>query len=241
MALRIALVALVGNLTLTAQQQRDTFEVASVKMSPSAVSEGGCAPNSFIRGQRFAATNCPLGFLIMYAYDISQQQLSGQHSLLGDKFDISAKAEHPASQSQMKGMLQSLLEDRFRLKLRRDTKEIPVYALVVGKGGPKFHQSHAGVENGPKFAKGGTGQTLMQNASIADFLFSISKFADRMIVDKSGLEDKYDFDITRVLELRNPDAPSVFTVVEELGLKLDPRKNIMPVFVIEQVERPSAN
>ena len=123
-----------------AQQREKTapvsFESASVKLSSS---EGRCAPNRSV-GQTFTVTNCPLGELILFAYDVLQQQVSGQASLLEDKYEVTAKAEHPVSRSEVKRMLQTLLKDRFKLTLRRETREIPVYAPVVARAGPKISE-----------------------------------------------------------------------------------------------------
>src|SRR6185295_10807672 len=103
-------------------------------------------------------------------------------------------------------MLQSLLEDRFHLKLRSETKEVPVYVLVVGKAGPKFRENKSDSIGNAIIARGTAGQILLQNASMGDFVSSLSKFVDRILVDTTGLTGKYDFDVTNFLNLRSPDA-----------------------------------
>lgn len=212
-----------------------SFEVASVKSSSG---EARCAPNASV-GQTFTVKNCELGSLIVYAYDVLQQQVSGQLSLLNEKYDITAKTEHPVSRSQMKRMLQTLLEDRFKLALRRDTKETPVYALVVGQDGPRFHPSQPASDEGPKPVQGSAGQLLLQNTGMSDLVFALSRrIADRIIVDKTGLTGKYDVDMTWYLELGKPNPPSVFTAVQALGLKLEPKNSLVEFLVIEHVEKP---
>jgi uncharacterized protein (TIGR03435 family) len=111
--------------------EKIAFQAASVHSSDS---EARCAPNASV-GQTFTVKNCELGALILFAYDVLQQQVSGETSLLGEKYDVTATAEHPVSRSEMKRMLQTLLEDRFKLTLRHETKKTPVYAIVVAEGG----------------------------------------------------------------------------------------------------------
>jgi uncharacterized protein (TIGR03435 family) len=215
-----------------------SFKTASVKLSDS---EGRCAPNRSV-GQTFTVTNCPLGELILFAYDVLQQQVSGQTSLLGEEYDVTAKAEHAVSRSEMRRMLQTLLKDRFKLTLHRETKEIPVYALVVAKDGPKFHECQTASEGGPTPVKGSEGQLIFQNTAMSDIVFALSRrIADRIIVDKTGLTGKYDFDMTWYLKLGKPDPPPVFTAVQELGLQLEPQQSPVEFLVIDHVDKPSGN
>ena len=223
----------------------ETFEAASIKLNK--VGGEGCSSTNS-GGQTYLAKNCPLGGLIMSAYGVSQQRISGpagQSSYLADKYDITARAEHPVTRTRMQMMLQSLLEDRFNLKIHREMKETPVYALVVGKGGPQFQQSQAGADEGPKSVKGSGGQILAQNLSMSDFLAFLSRrITDRIVEDRTGLKGRYDIEMTRLLELGrpdDPDAPSVFTVIQELGLKLEPQKLPVEHLVIDHVEKPSEN
>jgi uncharacterized protein (TIGR03435 family) len=102
---------------------------------------------------------------------VPQEQVAGQTSLLGEKYDIAAKAGQPVSRSEMKRMLQSLLAARFKLRLLRETKDTPVYALVVGKDGRKFHESPTASDEGPKPVKGSTGQLIFHNMAMADLVF----------------------------------------------------------------------
>jgi uncharacterized protein (TIGR03435 family) len=131
------------------------------------------------------------------------------------------------------------LKDRFKLRLRRETKETPVYAIVVGKDGPKFQHTKAPFDGGPKPVKGSAGQLILQNTEMSDIVFALSRrISDRMVVDKTGLTGKYDFDMTWYLKLGKPNPPSVFTAVQELGLKLEPRVSPVEFLTVEHVERP---
>jgi uncharacterized protein (TIGR03435 family) len=96
------------------------------------------------RGGRFTATNCSLGLLIQYAYDVMQFQISGAPDWVqSDRYDIAAKAEGDPPVNEIRAMLQGLLEDRFQLKHHWETKEAPVYHLVVSKTG-KLRESEPG-------------------------------------------------------------------------------------------------
>jgi uncharacterized protein (TIGR03435 family) len=213
-----------------------SFEAASIRLSDG---DGRCAPNRSV-GQTFTVTNCPLGELVLFAYDVLQQQVSGQTSLLEEPYDVTAKAGHPVSRGEIKRMLQALLTDRFKLRLTCETKEIPVYALAVGEGGAKFQPSQTPSDAGPKPVQGSEGRLIFQNTDMSDLVFALSRrIADRMIVDKTGLTGKYDFDMTWYLKLGKPNPPSVFTAVQELGLKLEPMQSQVEFLVVNHVERPA--
>jgi uncharacterized protein (TIGR03435 family) len=120
-----------------------SFDVISIKASK--VSRGASSGGNLPGGERYSATNISLGGMIITAYGVSPLQISAKTTLLGEKYDIEAKAEHPVTNEQMTRMLQALLLDRFKLRLSRELKELPVYALVVGNAGAKVHQSHDGI------------------------------------------------------------------------------------------------
>jgi uncharacterized protein (TIGR03435 family) len=219
---------------------RPSFEVASVKLNKSGVREGSRI--NFYEGQRFTANDYMPGALIMSAYDLGLQQLSGPNGpLFEDRYDIDAKPDHPVSPTLMKRMLQSLLEERFKLRLRREIRQVPVYALVVGKDGPKFHESSRGPNDGP-VADFSSGKPLLKNSAMSDLVMSLSpRVPDRIVVDRTGLKGRYDLEYGWYLALRDPDAPSIFTAIQVLGLKLEPQKSPVEFFVVDHVERPSEN
>ena len=122
-----------------------TFEVASVKPSepqPSGMMRvrmsGG--PGTPDPGQ-LTYTNVSLKNVLATAYEVNDYQISGPNWLDGQRFDIVAKIPQGAPKEQFQQMLQNLLAERFKLKLHHETKELPMYALVVGKGGPKLKES----------------------------------------------------------------------------------------------------
>jgi uncharacterized protein (TIGR03435 family) len=124
-----------------------TFEVASIK--PAAPQEmgrmmmgsnGGPRPGSRDPGQ-YTATNLPLSRLIMEAYNIRSYQVTGPSWIDSTRFDVVAKVPVGATEEQFRLMLQNLLAERFKLKIHKESKDVPIYALLVGKGGIKMKES----------------------------------------------------------------------------------------------------
>ncbi len=183
--------------------------------------------------------------------------------LKSDRYEIVAKAAGDASLDMMNGpMLQALLEDRFRLKVRRETREIPVYALTVTKGGAKLHPfqegscTHCGASGtiqGSNFVLHGQGMTLGEIAK------SLGIGLDRPVIDATGLTGKFDFELEFARDqsaapaLRDPHqvvptaadpstGASIFTAIQEqMGLKLESTKGPGEFLVVDSVERPSQN
>ena len=239
------------------------FEVASVRLNQTEVRGGSMdfSPG----GERFSMTNMPLGALILVAYDITVRQISGPPGFLGEKYDITAKTEHPVKPSEVIRMLRALLEDRFKLVMRRETRQVPVYFLTVAKGGPKLRESAApeGVGTALRIPSraGGTepasGHLVFRKESMPDFAWALSRMAgigDRVVIDKTGLAGSYDFELTFAQDTaprRHPDLPesatlsdrpSLFSALpEQLGLKLESRKAAVDFLVIDHIERPSEN
>jgi uncharacterized protein (TIGR03435 family) len=238
---------------------QNAFEVASVR--PNRTRDRGSM--EFPKGrERFTATNMPLAAIILVAYDITVRQLSGSDPLLSERYDIAATAEHAVGRDEMLRMLQALLVERFHLVVRRETREVPVYALTVARGGPKLHRSDlaeddARVPRTPARA-GGTeqrsGYLIFKGESMPDFAWALSRTVatgDRVVVDQTGLSGIYDFELSFERETAPAGAdvretglqgPSIFSALEEqFGLKLEPRRAPVEFLVIEHVERPTAN
>jgi uncharacterized protein (TIGR03435 family) len=226
-------------------------EVASIRVH-SFASDGRGAPR--IAGNRLTLTG-NLNQLIMYAYDLKSYQLSGgptwatHPSTDSDYYDISAKAEGPVTltQSRARQLLQTLLADRFQLRLHREMKEMPVYALVVGKAGPKFKESTPDATGRMIASVSLTTVTSTFTKSQMDSLVRVlSSAADRPVLDQTRLTGFYDYKLEFA---RDPtaaadesSASSIFTAVQEqLGLKLESQKGSIEVLVIDHAERPSEN
>jgi bla regulator protein BlaR1 len=253
---------------------RPQFEVASVKPSNSADRR---PLFRFGDPGQFTAANVTVKMLIRQAYGIKLFQISGGPGWMdSDLFDIAAKPGGSADIDQVMPMLQSLLAERFQLVIRRDTREMAVYALVVAKNGPKFKESKesdpniidlggrdntAGAPRRPQVTKIRRGLLVAQEAPMAGFAVQLSDFLGRIVLDKTGLMGKYDLklewqpDENQVAMFQamgvpegfgapapDPMGPSVFAALQEqLGLKLESEKGPVELFVIERVERPSAN
>lgn len=174
-----------------------------------------------------------------------------------DRFDIEAKADDETTAAMEKlstkeqdhlesQMLQSLLADRFQLRVHYESKSQPVYELVLAKGGPQIeplppdHKPGWGMKFMP-------GEFVVNGKSISEFAhaLSISNLAGRTVVDKTGLTGNYDFDLkwTPDNDQGTPDAgPTLFTALEEqLGLKLVPAKAPVQTLIVDRVERPTPN
>ena len=263
-----------------------TFEVTSVKpyktSYPIAKGNPDLHGPEFLPGGRFTV-RAPLLMVIAAAYDIPMTgpvfSITGGPAWLNSPesvYEIQATAAEgvipdglsaSARANRMKVMLQALLADRFKLVLRRETKEVPVYALVVGKDGPKIPKADIEEKDCPDIPPsapatseachrftGGRGRGLHARAvDMSDLVTFVQAWTDRPLVDKTGLKGLYrietepwrpmEVDPTRttVDGASVADLPTLFTIFERLGLKMVPEKGNLDVYVIDRVEKPTAN
>jgi uncharacterized protein (TIGR03435 family) len=228
-------------------QPAKTFEVASVKRA-----EGGGPPGDIPRNMddspgHFAMRNVPMRYILEWAYDLKDYEISGPDWIRAeDRYDIVAKAQGPASNEEMRPMLQALVVERFQLKSHRETRELPVYALAPGKGAPKVKDASA-AEDGPGI-KGGPNGVSFHKQPISRLTFLLTRRLDRPVLDLTGLKGVYDFtlDISGLPNgqgVTDPASPSIFSAVQnDMGLKLEARKEPIQILVIDSVNRnPSAN
>ena len=230
-----------------------SFDVASVKP------QAGPCGTTFGAGQGKAGGQCvTLQRIMAFAWRIQEFQITGGPSWVGsDLFDIEGKTSDPnATPDQLRLMLRSLLRDRFALAVRNGQKESVVYALVVGKNGPKIKPSadqSDDVVNGPAPPGAGPNHgairfghgSLTGNAVKLDlFAKMLSEQVDRVVLDRTGLTGRFDLQLrwTPAREDSDNSGPSVFTAIQEqMGLKLESAKAPIDVLVIDHVARPSAN
>jgi uncharacterized protein (TIGR03435 family) len=258
------------------------FEVTSVKQNKSADWRG--MGIEFLPGGRFKATNVPLLIVIATAYDVPFQssRLSGGPDWIRsdkDKYDIEASAEKdaiPAGSSvkardeKIKWMLQSLLADRFKLTIRRETKELPVYALVVGKNGPKLQKSKIEEKDCPEVSDGNTGCHQFMGGQgrglhgkavdMSDMALFVGNWTDRPLVDRTGIKGLFEIDTDGWVPIRprapvapgadpspediamsDPTRPTLYMIFDRLGLKMESSKGPVDMFVIDHVEKPTEN
>jgi uncharacterized protein (TIGR03435 family) len=197
---------------------------------------------------RFAMRNIPLRYAIEWAYDLNDYQVVGPDWIQGeDRYDIVANAPTPAADQQMKPMLQALLEERLKMKSHRETRTLPVYVLIKGKGAPKLKPATPGV---PPNLSGRASDVFFQSQPVSRLTFMLSRRMGIPVLDQTGLNKTYDYTIDiSGLNNFNPrstdDAPgpTIFTAVQDdLGLKLESRKEPIEVLVIDSVDRiPTEN
>jgi uncharacterized protein (TIGR03435 family) len=155
-------------------------------------------------------------------------------------------------------MLQKLLADRFKLAFHREKKELSVYAITVGKTGPKLTKSDGDPNGLPGLGFRGPGRFNGRNANIADFAGIMQTLVlDRPVVDQTGLRDRYDFALNWTPDetqfgglagqLQPPSdkadvPPDLYTAIQQqLGLKIEATKAPVEVLAIDRVEKPSEN
>jgi uncharacterized protein (TIGR03435 family) len=232
-------------------QAPPAFEVASIKVHSFASPDRVGPP---IAGNRLTSGG-NLKQLIIYAYDLKVYQLYGGPTWVAnpstdtDYYDINAKAEgpEPLTQSRARQLLQTLLADRFQLRLHRESREMPVYALVVGKAGPKFKDSAQDATTGMRAKVTlATVASTFTKSDMNSLVRVLSSAADRPVLDQTGLTGFYDYKIEFARDpaaaAAESSAVSIFTAVQEqLGLKLESRKAPIEVLVIDHAERPSEN
>ena len=205
---------------------------------------------------RIVMTNVPLISLVYSAYHIIiDDQISGLPGWArSDRYDIQAKMDEQATaawknltrqeQSQQQQlMIQALLADRCQLKVHRETKQLPVYDLVIAKGGLKMKEAKAAADSRYMF---GPGHFNAQSVSIESLSSSLSGEVGRIIVDKTGLgEKKFEFDLKWTPDDQQGTAdagPSLFAAIEEqLGLKLVSSRGPVETVVVDHMEKPSEN
>ena len=234
--------------------QRLTFEVATIKRNNSADDNRSVRGN----GGRLTITNNQLRNIIRNGWGLQDFQIIGGPDWMNtERWDIVAKAEgNPGPQ--MMVMLQNLLADRFKLVAHKETRELPIYALVFARPdhafGPKLHASPTDCrkEMSAAVARGGPpgpnspllcgirsfpGHFQLNAAAIANFVRNLTAFAGRSIVDKTGLTGVYDADLTWN---ESEEGPSLFTAIQEqLGLKLEAQRGPVDVLVIDSAARPT--
>ena len=256
------------------------FDAASIRKNVDNI--GRCSPDQVQATQSgFHMTNCPLIVALGAAYVPTKGEALGylvEDRIVGmpdwltqERYDIYARIAHsdaeawrdPVRQKEMlRAMMQTLLAERCNLVVHREMKDKPIYALVVGKNGPKLkasepdaveaiwakHPDAVKIPGGSGFFFRGQGSIDIYGATTGTLTLLLSGPAGRPIVDKTGLTGKYDMH----LDMGQPGPPaadgsadpgaSIFSAVQEqLGLKLESQKDQVETLVIDHVERPTEN
>jgi uncharacterized protein (TIGR03435 family) len=310
-----------AGVTLFGQDQAavPAFEVASIKpaapFDPALMMAGKAHIGLKIDEARVDIGNLSLSNLLCLAYRVKPYQISAPDWINTQRFDVLAKLPEGASKDQMPEMLQALLGERFKLTLHREDKEHAVYALVVGKNGPKMKEAppdtNAPGPDGPAPPGPGAGLGQMSRnsdgkgvtiagspmgairtsmgqdgnlhleiskATMAMFADMLTNFVDRPVVDMTELKGTYQVALDLSLDdMRNsaraagltmgaagmpplppggdagrgapiagagsdPASSAIFSNVQKLGLKLEPRKTPVETLVIDHAEKmPTEN
>jgi uncharacterized protein (TIGR03435 family) len=235
------------------------FDVAVIRPNPGDTTGHSHIWSSASDGN-FKAQNVTAMELVRYAFGMPETRITGGPSWMRSaKWDMEAKSD-PATDAQLRGldsapareqkqhMLQALLTDRFGLRVHQETRELPIYALVVAKGGPRFQPSKI---NGTTVNNGNASITVTgTDHTVALLAEQLSRSLGRIVVDQTGLDGRFELSLkwtpddaaagsgTALAET----GPSIFTAIQEqLGLKLESRKGPVPILVIDHIDLPSQN
>jgi uncharacterized protein (TIGR03435 family) len=231
--------------TLSAQP---AFEVASIKPSI-AGREMFRADDIHASPGSLMMNNVTVASCLKWAYKVQDPQIAGPDWIRNDTFSIAAKAGEQAADDQLRAMLQTLLADRFKVQLHRESKTMSGFALVAGKNGPKLASSLS--EGAPEIR--GRMKWIATRYSMADVADFLAANTTSLVADMTGIQGRFDFtlDLGPYLSIDTPilknEAAQVLSaafqsaIEAQLGLKLEARKVPVEVLVIDHVERPSEN
>jgi uncharacterized protein (TIGR03435 family) len=230
------------------------FEVATVKPA---------APPPFpgfqlftVRGREVLAINTTTAALIRFAYGVQTRQVIGGPSWIeNDRFDVTGRpqAEGVPNNEQMRGLIKSLLGDRFKLAVHSEKRDLPAYLLTVGKQGHKLTQNTSNPNGLASTVRTGLGVISATNANMGHFAALLqSSLLDRPVVDRTGLPGRFDFMLNWTPDQSpssaapttpDPNAPPGFftAIQEQLGLRIETQTAPVDVIVIDRVEKPSEN
>jgi len=234
------------------------FEAASVKPSqPGETSVRMLA----LPGGRLSVSNTPLRLLIRNAYNVLDLHIVNEPDWINtERFDIDATSTGNPTQPQIQAMLRRLLADRFKLTAHTETRELPIYALVMARSdrrpGPRLRAAEPCVRTPadspppqppppgsvPCGFTVGPGRGAARGVTMGAFASSLSSQVGRVVQDRTGLAGNFDLELEYTpvgASTTAADGASIFTALsEQLGLKLEPQRAPVEVLVIDRVERP---
>ena len=229
-----------------------SFDVASIR--PHAPDDNRFYVRLPLDG-RFTATGSVAKLVVMLAYDVQEAQIIGGPSwFTTEKWDIEARSDNQGEHSieETRRMVQNMLEERFGLRIHRETEQRPAYALTVAKGGPKFKAAEQRSTN----VRITSSSISLERGDLARMTQVLSAALGRPVIDRTGLEGLYDLSLQwddapmrqgGVPGLDVPPAPgndhgSIFTAIQDqLGLRLESQRAPVEVIVVDRIERPSQN
>jgi uncharacterized protein (TIGR03435 family) len=263
----LAILLVIGTVAVFAAQAppQQAFEVASVKRNLTGETR---VEQRLQPGGRYVAINMPVRTLIMRAYRLLEFRLSGGPAWINtDRYDIVGLAPDANNSDEITPRLQILLEERFNLAAHKEKKEVSVYWLVRadkdGRLGPNFHKSTAdcpALAPPPVCTMRLTSSSLVTGGSpMIAFVNVLSQLTQRIVVDRTGLTGLFEADLMWTPDGRSvaapippggtetppgydSDGPSLTTALQQqLGLKLESRKDLVDMLVIDRIEHPTEN
>lgn len=291
------LVLLAGIACAQSGPHSTSFEVASVKrLEPGSRGSGPLRGGPGTGSPGRLSGTATLKALLIRAYELKEYQIAGPDWMGSERYEIDAKVPEGAGKEQVPSMLQALLAERFHLEARRESRELPIYALVTAKNGPKFKETApeadesapatsrpkivGGPDGYPQVAAGtklsrsyeivlagsdGVRYQLFARHETMDHLASVlSGPLSRPVVDMTNLKGEYDFSLIFAVETPGGTIPrtgpppdmieshpgsvigddlTIFAALEkQLGLKLEPRKSLVTMLVVDKVDKaPTGN
>jgi uncharacterized protein (TIGR03435 family) len=238
------------------------FEVASVKINELYRQDDRMTWRPSIESPPGSLTmrNVNMRMMIAWAWNIQRPKVSGPDWIDGPRYDIQAKAGQPAKVEEMRLMMQALLAERFKLEWRRETRQMEVLAVILPKSGHKMKES--AITEGPaQPSQGPDGAATVRGADVGELINEMSREVTVPVVDLTGLKGRFDFSfnpqkyraemisqIGTMPPAQRPSEPElIVTLLQnllqgDLGLRLEPRKAPVEVFVVERGEKtPVAN
>lgn len=243
-------VAIVMALAYAVHAQQLRFDIASIRQLDSPPANTRYSTS----GPRLTIAGYSIPLLLMEAYDLKNYQITASppNSLVDGSYfwDITATAPGMGSPThgEIRRMLQALLIDRFKLQTHRETREMPVYALVIDKNGLLLKPGSGGqpcaVHVGPLHPQDRNHQMQYVNCTLDPLVNTFQE--DRPVVDKTGLTGRYDITLVATPEWRMRDSTqpgdiSLRDAIRKLGLRLEARKEPIEMLVVDDVEKPDAN
>ncbi len=239
----LILLATLASLSTTGAAQA-TFSVASIRPSAEAVKFENDGETRLLPGA-VNMRDVTIETCIKWAYGVQRAQVSGPRLLTSERYDIVAKVDGAATDEEMKAMMQTLLSERFKLVFHREKKELRSFALVATKSGAKLKQAASDEVPFRQNSRMGTVARATTMQQFADFLAGP---VEKPVVDKTGLAGRWDFafDFTKYMTDEPKGLDDFLLVLNEtlqgeLGLKLEPEKDVVDVMVVDRVEKPTAN
>ncbi len=229
------------------------FEVAAITPCPPGTPEPAGEHMGMVQftspGGRFNAKATSLKFLMEWAYGILPAQHSDGPAWMGeDRYDIVAKAGSNATDAEMKMLTQRLLAERFQLKFHRETKEVPVLVVSLGKNPPKMYPPKEGEEHniqvGPRMGpdqKPISWHVVATRFTLAQLSDTFSRQLERVIVNRTGMDGEYDFTLDMTPDETRPNPLDQAIIIDamrnQLGLSVKTEKAPVDFLVIDNAEK----